>query len=191
MLLNIKNIWSRFSFTLSFYHWWSLTKFGVKCLATRSVTGWCVEIVWRRFSFRVWSMVALVSSDQFSEEGRPLDTTSLVLMVTKPRCSLWLLRWLLFLASSGQPLGRLHRSVVPHRRAGEWPRSHALWPVLSWWGWHDGRRDKRWSNINQRKHGNHCCWWGKRWSSGFVTCNKPVEECAGAWKDIPELIQLV
>ena len=31
----------------SLYHWWSLTKFGVKRLATRSVTGWCVEIVWR------------------------------------------------------------------------------------------------------------------------------------------------
>ena len=32
---------------INFYHWWSLTKFGVKRLETRSVTGWCVEIAWR------------------------------------------------------------------------------------------------------------------------------------------------
>ena len=36
-----------------FYHWCSLTKFGVKRLATRSVTGWCVEIVWRSNQFNL------------------------------------------------------------------------------------------------------------------------------------------
>ena len=30
-----------------FYHLWSLTKFGVKRLETRSVTGWCAEIACR------------------------------------------------------------------------------------------------------------------------------------------------
>ena len=37
---NFENFWID-------YHWWSLTKFGVKRLATRSVIGWCVEIILR------------------------------------------------------------------------------------------------------------------------------------------------